>query len=53
MCIEYHISVNMYHVSAEGDDTRATNAHYYYYYYYYYIIIIIIIIKTEPGKIVL
>ena len=31
MCIEYHISVNMYHVSAQGVDERMINVHYYYY----------------------
>ena len=34
MCIEYHISVNMYHVSAQGVDERMINVHYYYYYMY-------------------
>ena len=28
MCIEYHISVNMYHVSAQGVDEHITNVHY-------------------------
>ena len=32
MCIEYHIYVNMYHVSTQGVDERMINAHYYYYY---------------------
>ena len=32
MCIEYHIWVNMYHVSAQGIDERMINVHYYYYY---------------------
>ena len=36
ICIEYHIQVNMYHVSAQGVDERLINVHYYYYYYYYY-----------------
>ena len=36
MCIEYHIQVNMYHVSAQGVDERMINVHYYYYYHYYY-----------------
>ena len=31
MCIEYHILVNMYHVSAQGIDERMINVHYYYY----------------------
>ena len=31
MCTEYHISVNMYHVSAQGVDERMINVHYYYY----------------------
>ena len=31
MCIEYHIKVNMYHVSAQGVDERMINVHYYYY----------------------
>ena len=35
MCMEYHIQVNMYDVSAQGVDERMTNVHYYYYYYYY------------------
>ena len=35
MCIEYHIDVNMYHVSVQGVDERMKNVHYYYYYYYY------------------
>ena len=30
MCIEYHIQVNMYHVSVQGVDERMINAHYYY-----------------------
>ena len=30
--IEYHIQVNMYHVSAQGVDERMINVHYYYYY---------------------
>ena len=30
MCIEYHIQVNMYHVSAQGVDERRINVHYYY-----------------------
>ena len=33
MCIEYHILVNMYHVSAQGVDERKINVHYDYYYY--------------------
>ena len=33
MCIEYHIQINMYHVSAQGVE-RMINVHYYYYYYY-------------------
>ena len=32
MCIEYHIKVNMYHVSAQGVDEHMINVHYYYYY---------------------
>ena len=32
MCIEYHIKVIMYHVSAQGVDERMINVHYYYYY---------------------
>ena len=32
MCIEYHIKVNMYHVSTQGVDERMINVHYYYYY---------------------
>ena len=31
MCIEYHIWVNMYDVSAQGVDERMINVHYYYY----------------------
>ena len=31
MCIEYHIQVNMYHVSAQGVDERTITVHYYYY----------------------
>ena len=34
MCIEYHIQVHMYHVSAQGVDERMINVHYYYYYYF-------------------
>ena len=34
MRIEYHIQVNMYHVSAQGVDERMINAHSYYYHYY-------------------
>ena len=30
MCIEYHMQVNMYYVSAQGVDERAINVHYYY-----------------------
>ena len=33
VCIEYHIKVNMYHVSAQGVDERMLNVHYHYYYY--------------------
>ena len=33
VCIEYHIQVNMYDVSAQGVDERMINVHYYYYYY--------------------
>ena len=33
MCIEYHIQVNLYHVSTQGVDERMTDVHYYYYYY--------------------
>ena len=29
MCIEYHIYVNMYHVSAQGVNKRMINVHYY------------------------
>ena len=36
MCIEYHIEVNMYHVSVQSVDERMINVHYYYYCYYYY-----------------
>ena len=32
MCIEYHIYVNMYHVSVQGVDECMINVHYYYYY---------------------
>ena len=32
VCIEYHIEVNMYHVSAQCVDERMINVHYYYYY---------------------
>ena len=31
MCIEYHVEVNMYYVSAQGVDERVINVHYYYY----------------------
>ena len=34
VCIEYHIQVNMYHVSAQGVDKRMINVQYCYYYYY-------------------
>ena len=34
MCIEYHVWVNMYHVSAQGVDERKINVHYYYYHMY-------------------
>ena len=30
MCTEYHIQVNMYHVSVQGVDERMINVHYYY-----------------------
>ena len=30
MCIEYHIKVNMYHVSTQSVDERMINVHYYY-----------------------
>ena len=33
MCIEYHIQVNMYYVSAQGVDERMINVLYYYYEY--------------------
>ena len=36
MCIENHMQVNMYYVSAQGVDERIINVHYYYYYYCYY-----------------
>ena len=46
LCIEYHIEVNMYHVSVHCIDEHMINVHfsssssssssYYYYYYYYY-----------------
>ena len=36
MCTEYHISVNMYHVSAQGVDERMINVHYYYYYHHHH-----------------
>ena len=29
MCIEYHIQVNMYHVSAQGVDEHMINVYYY------------------------
>ena len=32
MCIEYHIQVTMYYVSAQGVYERAINVRYYYYY---------------------
>ena len=35
MCIEYHIQVNMCHVSAQGVDEHMINVHYCYYYYYF------------------
>ena len=31
MCIEYHIWVNVYHVSAQGVDKRMINVYYYYF----------------------
>ena len=31
MCIEYHIYINMYHVSAQGVDEHMINVYYYYY----------------------
>ena len=31
MCIEYHIQVNVYHVSAQSDDERMINVYYCYY----------------------
>ena len=31
ICTEYHIKVNMYHVSTQGVDERMINVHYYYY----------------------
>ena len=31
MCMEYHIQVNMYHVSAQGIDEYMINVHDYYY----------------------
>ena len=34
MCIECHIQVTMYYVSAQGVDERMINVHDYYYYYY-------------------
>ena len=33
MCTEYHIQVNMYHVSAQGVDECMINVYYYYYYF--------------------
>ena len=35
MCIEYHIWVNIYHMSAQGVDERMINVHYYYYIRYW------------------
>ena len=32
MGVEYHIQVNMYHVSTQGIDECMINVHYYYYY---------------------
>jgi len=29
LCIEYHILVNVYHVSSQGIDERMINVHYY------------------------
>ena len=29
VCIEYHVWVNMYHVSTQGVDERVINVHYY------------------------
>ena len=34
MCIEYHIQVNTYYVSAQGIDECMINVHYYCYYYF-------------------
>ena len=31
MCTEFHIYVNMYHVSAQDVDERIINVHYYYF----------------------
>ena len=33
MCMEYHIYVNMYHVSTQGIDEHIINVQFYYYYY--------------------
>jgi len=30
MCIEYHIYINMHHVSTQGIDERMINVRYYY-----------------------
>ena len=30
MCVEYHIQVNIYYVSAQGVDEGMINVHYYY-----------------------
>ena len=35
MCIEYHIQVNMYDVSAQGVDEHVLNVPHHFYYYYY------------------
>ena len=39
MCIEYHIQVNMYHVSARGVDERMRNVH-------WYVIIIVLCVQV-------
>ncbi len=43
VCIEYHIEVNMHHVSAQGVDERIINVHNY---YHCILIISILIIMT-------
>ena len=43
MCIEYHIYVNVYHVSAQGVDERMINVHYYSFLFFFCLFVLKIV----------